>query len=171
MATPTYDLLDSVTVSTPVTEVTFTSIGSSYRDLVLVGADILGSSGSGTIGVWASINSDTGTNYNAVWMRGDGTTPNSLSDANNDKFAPLVRYNPSETSAGQFIAHFLDYSATDKHKSILVRSNTLSTGGVAAGALRWASNSAITSITIYNSNYGFDFFATGSTFYLYGVAA
>lgn len=170
MATPTYDLIDSVTVSTPVTEVTFSSIGSSYRDLVLVGADILGSSGSGTIGVWASVNGDTGSNYNAVWMRGDGTTAQSLSDSNNDKFASFIRYNPSETNAGQFIAHFMDYSATDKHKSILVRSNVTPTGGTSAGAHRWASTSAITSITIFNSNYGFDFFAAGSTFYLFGIA-
>lgn len=170
MATPTYDLIDSVTVSTPVTEVTFSSIGSSYRDLVLVGADILGFIGSGTIGVWASINSDTGSNYNTVVMRANGSTPQSLQDSNNDKFASFVRYNPSETNVGQFVANFMDYGATDKHKSIIVRSNTTPTGGVSAAVHRWASTSAITSITIFNSNYGFDFFAAGSTFYLYGIA-
>lgn len=171
MATPTYDLIDSVTVSTPVTEVTFSSIGSSYRDLILVGADILGSSGSGTIGVWARINNDYGSNYNAVWMRGDGSATGSPSDSNNGQFTSFIRYNPSETNVGQFVAHFMDYATTNKHKTILVRSNTLSTGGTSAAAHRWASTSAITSISIFNSNYGFDFFAAGSTFYLYGVAA
>ena len=60
----------------------------------------------------------------------------------------------------------LDYSATDKHKTILVRFGSNSDSIALAAAGRWASTSAITSIRIYRETGSF---AIGSTFELYGV--
>jgi hypothetical protein len=65
----------------------------------------------------------------------------------------------------------MDYSTTDKHKSVLVRENTAgsSTTLVVAKAGRWANTSAITSIYLFVSG-GYSF-ATGTTVALYGVVA
>jgi hypothetical protein len=59
-----------------------------------------------------------------------------------------------------------DYAATDKHKSVLVRSDRANQL-TAMAAARWANTSAITNITIdaLGSN-----FAAGSTFRLLGVS-
>jgi hypothetical protein len=61
----------------------------------------------------------------------------------------------------------MDYSATDKHKTVLVRSNAASTG-VEAIAQRWASTAAITSILVFPSTGSW---AAGGTFSLYGIVA
>jgi hypothetical protein len=61
----------------------------------------------------------------------------------------------------------IDYSATDKHKTILSRLNNTAR---ATNALinRWPSTAAITSIRINGNGANF---TTGSTFALYGVSA
>jgi hypothetical protein len=111
----------------------------------------------------AILNADTGSNYQRVTMQGDGTSATSngattafitLGDANAD-----FSYNS--------ITHFMDYSATDKHKTVLCRSNhaSISTRAIAN---RWANTAAITSIKVELNSSSFD---TGSTFNLYGIVS
>jgi hypothetical protein len=67
--------------------------------------------------------------------------------------------------------NFLDYSATDKHKTTLTRSGYSDLSSVAtveATAIRWANTAALTSI-VFSTNVGS--FSTGSTFALYGIAS
>jgi hypothetical protein len=63
--------------------------------------------------------------------------------------------------------NIMDYSATDKHKTSLIRVSAASRT-VAAGMQRWATTDAITSVTLafLVGNY-----VAGSTFSLYGVYA
>lgn len=158
MATPTYDLLDSVTLSSSSSSVTFSSIDQSYRDLVLVG-EHLGSGGIASF--YVTLNGDTGSNYSMVWMSGTGST--SSGSTTTTQFSGL---SATTTVATLNIFNIMDYSATDKHKSVLTRSNTPTF--VQARAQRWANTSAVTSMTIDGQN---NPFASGSTFYLYGVAS
>jgi hypothetical protein len=65
------------------------------------------------------------------------------------------------------IVHIMDYSATDKHKTVLSRANRASSG-VDAIAGRWASTSAITSIKYFASGRTLDI---GSTVALYGIVS
>jgi len=67
---------------------------------------------------------------------------------------------------GVFILQFFDYSATNKHKSVLSRSDT-ATYGTGATANRWGSTAAISSILLYPN---MNLFESGSTFHLYGIA-
>jgi hypothetical protein len=70
------------------------------------------------------------------------------------------------------IIQVMDYSATDKHKTVLVRANTNApsvSGVVYASAGRWASTSAVTSLVLL-PEVGPNF-AIGSTFNLFGVIA
>jgi hypothetical protein len=64
------------------------------------------------------------------------------------------------------VANIFDYSATDKHKTVIARADTSS--AVAQGwASRWANTSAITSLVI-RAPY---VLGAGSSFALYGVTA
>lgn len=161
MATPTYDLLDSVTLSGSAATVTFSGISGDYRDLILVAQGRSSASDS----VRFRVNGDTGNNYSYVVMLGTGSSANSFSGVENK----LVLQTQFGTAFGsRFTVQFLDYSATDKHKPVLATSNNRA-DQVSAAANRWASTSAITSIELFFD--GSVTFSSGSTFHLYGVAA
>ena len=165
MATPTYDLLDSVTLSSSASSVTFSSIDQSYRDLVLVG-EVYKDSGSAFAYTIGYLNGDTANNYTSVWMRGDGSSASSSTGTDYIRFTTIA---VNSTSPNFFVAQFLDYSATDKHKTILSRGNSRGTSYTEAIANRWANTSAITQIQLFNfSTYEY---GAGTKLYLYGVAA
>jgi hypothetical protein len=65
MATPTYDLIDSVTLSSSATSVTFSSITQDYRDLILV---CEASSNNSPAGFYGRYNGDTANNYHTVFL-------------------------------------------------------------------------------------------------------
>ena len=157
MATPTYTLIDSVTLGSSASTVTFSSIQAG-GDLVIVmtGQTTGGSNCSYTI------NSDTGTNYPYVFMRGDGSATASGTTTANANYVGYFTANPSNA-----ILQFFDYSATDKQKTSLVRMNDAS-ARVYANANRWANTAAINRIDFILS--GGESFAAGMTFYLYGIA-
>ena len=162
MATPTYDLLDSTTLGSSASSVTFSSISQDYRDLIVVTQAIPVATNTPSM----IFNSDTGENYHAVIMRGNGSTASSLTRSPR----AYLTVNGIETLFGnEFLmtVHIMDYSATDKHKSTLSRAGRAS-GGTTAVAGRWASTSAITSVTL-NTLAGE--YAAGTTVYLYGIAS
>jgi hypothetical protein len=68
------------------------------------------------------------------------------------------------TFTSQYI-QVMDYSATDKHKTVLAR-NASTVNSVNAHAARWANTGAITSIVVLTES---STFASGSTFSLYGI--
>jgi hypothetical protein len=61
----------------------------------------------------------------------------------------------------------MDYSATDKHKTILGRGNADGAYTIAT-ANRWANTSAVTSVTLYAAG---DAWASGTTVSIYGIAS
>jgi hypothetical protein len=152
MPTPTYDLITSTTLAASSAEVVFGSIPQTYRDLILVSSFNLTAGGNPTI----SFNGDTGANYSRVYMLGTGSSALSGADTSR-QFAQatsgLITSN---------ITQIMDYSATDKHKTFLVRDNN-TTDGTIAYAFRWANTAAINSINITAS------LAAGVTISLYGV--
>ena len=156
MATPTYVALATASVTADAS-VTFSSIPASYRDLVLV----YGGSASATGNLSIRLNGDTGSNYTHVRMYavsgGYGSDSYTGSRAEN-----------GSTSTGQGVVtiNIMDYSATDKHKTILSRLNWAGTN-LFAHANRWANTSAVTSIEVYNGDTGN---LTG-TLSLYGIEA
>ena len=164
MPTPTYDLIASNVLSSSASSVTFSSIPATYRDLIIVLRTTTGS-GSQT---FLQFNSDTGGNYNHIRMVGWTNSTTSGSTSVDDRIR-------TDSSIGGMsgkeltIFQILDYSATDKHKSVLLRLNDLGTNGsrVAATAGRWASTSAITSILVGNTAN----LVSGDTVYLYGIAS
>jgi len=162
MATPTYTLIDSTVLGSSASSVTFSGIAADWRDLVLV-FTVTSSDNAFPL---MRFNSDTGSNYNNIWMVGDGSTAASSRQVN----ASSIRATNAvlDTTPSVTIIQIMDYTATDKHKSVLIRENTSgSDAETFAGAGRWASTSAITSIVVNASGN----FNSGSTFYLYGIEA
>jgi hypothetical protein len=165
MPTPTYTPLATVTLGSAATSVTFGSIPATYRDLILVYSPFYSTSGNAAVTM--RFNSDAGSNYSTVRMYGNGST--TTSDTNP---APAGTngidagfFNDTISSA---IQQIMDYSATDKHKTVLGRHTLTGTGFVLAQAARWASTSAITSISLTSDGKSF---AIGNVFSLYGVIA
>ncbi len=162
MGTPTYTPLAEITLGSSAASVTFSSISQAYRDLVLV---INGSrADTSTGGMFATVNGDSGANYSYVNMEGNGSTASSGSGSG---WTSLYFEIWGNTTRANWVINLVDYSATDKHKTILGRNDSASNKTI-ANAQRWASTSAITSITLPAGGSGW---IAGSTFSLYGIEA
>jgi hypothetical protein len=157
-----YTALANVTLGSSATTVTFSSISQAYRDLVLVITPIVSAAGNSIL---MQFNSDTGANYSRVTMSGNGSTTSSFSNNGLTSISPTV-VGVDNTSTISITSIF-DYSVSDKHKSVLIRSDA-SSYGTGAAAHRWANTSAITSI-VFTTNA--TSISAGSTFALYGVSA
>jgi len=163
MATPTYDLITSHTVSSTA-GIAFDNISQDYRDLIIV---VTGKGAFGGLGCQARVNNDSASNYFYVLVEANGTQ---IYSGNGSSTRFLFSSSGAfDTGAnGIWILQFMDYSATDKHKTVLTRTNgdVTSGRGLDMGAHMWANTSAITKVDFYAGN-----FATGTTIYLYGVAS
>jgi hypothetical protein len=160
MPTPTYTPLATVTLGSSASSVTFSSIPATYRDLIVVFAG----TASELTELRLRLNGDTASNYSFVLMRGNGSITESLSSSPNTAIFAGGRLTTGQSNV---LFNIMDYSATDKHKTVLGRDNN--TGyGVVAVAGRYASTSAITSVNIGADS---GTFSTGATFNLYGIAS
>jgi len=163
MPTPTYDLLASQTLGSNTTSVTFSSLSSSYRDIVIV----FNGGRTNYSGIYnIRFNGDSGANYSRVGLTTNGSQniSGATSGANRLDFSwGYAVQNPTYLA----ITQIFDASASDKHKTILSRNNDGATG-VDVYAGRWANTSAITSIEIFTNNT--DGYTTG-TIYLYGIVS
>ena len=160
MPTPTYTPLANVTLGSAATSVTFSSIPATYRDLIVVHSGLLTSGGQE---IRLRYNGDSGSSYSYVEMTGTGSSAtSSTSSSMTYAYGGLVY-----TTVANSIVQIMDYSATDKHKTGLTRSNN-SANNVVAFAHRWANTAAITSLEL---SIGGNLWAAGATFNLYGVIA
>jgi hypothetical protein len=150
--------LATTTLTGASTSITFSSIPATYKDLILV---ISGTSTSGIAETIMRFNSDTATNYSRVTMFGTGSTTGSFAGS-----ATGIGFFDAFTSVGMSIAQIMDYSATDKQKTVLIR-RSFPADNVAATGARWANTSAITSVSLAVISSSL---AIGTTISLYGVA-
>lgn len=151
--------LATTTLSSSASSVTFGSIPSGYKDLQLVMTPL----GNQVQDVSTSFN---GSSANFTGVRMWGYSGNTYSSDTYSTSASMVIITNSVAPVVTW--NIMDYSATDKHKTILVRGNAQSSYDfVWASAHRWASTSAITSITLTpTSPY---VFVAGATFSLWGL--
>jgi hypothetical protein len=164
MPTSTYDLIASNVLGSSAASVTFSSIPATYRDLIVV---VNGLGNGGEVNADLRFNSDSGTNYSFVRMRGSGTAASSSSGTSKTVISTELAFSNTEQRNHQ-IMQIMDYSATDKHKTVLISENSNGVYGVIAAAARWANTSAITSVEVRSTT---NSFASGTTFYLYGIVS
>jgi len=154
-------LIGKITLTAAQATVSFTNLPQNYRDLKLVitATNSVGASN----GIWMRFNDDAGGNYSYTYMRGSGSAAygTSVTGTTYSSIGWLSNTNPTPVQAS-----IMDYTATDKHKMVISRSDEVA-GYLFAWVNRWASTSAINSLTLFNESSGN--FAIGSTFTLYGV--
>lgn len=161
MPTPQYTALATTTIGTAVNSVTFSSISSAYRDLALV----VNWGNSANTGFLIRFNSDTGSNYHFIIAQGDGNIKTNLAGNSVSSISMGYVWN-NNTVTGNSLVNIMDYSTTNKHKTVLLRDNDVYVGADMIAA-RWANTSAITSVQIFGGSSSN--FTTGSTLSLYGV--
>lgn len=155
MPTSTYTPLANLTLTGSAATVTFSSIDQSYKDLVLV---VQVNAQNYTV---SYINNDSSNSYFAVHLVGTGSTATSATVTE-----PFINTGGGLSNQHIWsIYNFMDYSATDKHKTILAKFNRATSIGLTT--YRWANTAAITSIKV-DAYIGS--FSAGATFMLYGVA-
>ena len=157
----TYTPIATTTLGSAASSYTFSSIPSTYTDLVLV-ANCGQVTGNNSFRF--QINSDTGTNYSYTFVQGNGTATGSGRTANDTSGEVESLMNTALT--GTFIIHFMNYANTTTYKTMIGRGSEASQK-VDATVTLWRSTSAINSIKVYPG--GGQSFLTGSTFTLYGV--
>ena len=158
----TYEAIATNTVSgSSTTAVTFSSIPSTYTDLVLITNATASTSGQG---MNLTFNGDTGSNYSSTRLYGNGSSATSDRQTN----GPFINFALGSFNNGQLvIANVMNYSNTTTNKTVTLRQNDAS---AFVGALvgLWRSTAAINAITIQISGGNY---VAGSTFSLYGIKA
>lgn len=157
MATPTYTLIDSTTLTSSAGSVTFTSIPQTYGDLRLV------VNHNSTSGNYTRVELNSGGSYSYVVAYGNGST------ASSDAYSGYTQviFDPvNQQTWLQGTLDVMDYSVTNKHKTMLSRADHVN--ATLMGVWRWASTAAVTSIKIVNPQPDLP---VGTTIYLYGIEA
>ena len=155
----TYNCIATTTLGSSQSSVTFSSISSTYTDLVL----IISTKTSAGNAMTYQLNTDsTASNYSQTAVGGDGASAftfrqslNTLGAANSSGFN-MYKFN------------FQNYSNTTTFKTVLASGGQASADTRAAVSL-WRNTSAINQIIL--AMYSGETFQSGSTFTLYGIAA
>lgn len=156
----TYDAIATTTLGSAVSSYTFTSIPSTYTDLIIVASNGT-TSGSGVMTF--QINGDTATNYSTTSLEGNGTGAVSQRQSNQAQAYIVGFQAASYTSPYISIINFMNYANTSTYKTVISRS---SSSAASAYVNLWRSTSAITSIQLTAPS---TTFTAGSTFTLYGI--
>lgn len=157
----TFTPIATQTLGSSQSSYTFSSIPSTYTDLIIVAA-IKNNSGDGAS--YMQVNGDTGTNYNSTVINGDGTSATSVRQSSTGNGMLATRCDA--TNFWINTVQIQNYANTSTYKSALWRNNDGSY--VVAGVGVWRSTAAISSVTLYPNGASY---VAGSTFTLYGILA
>ena len=167
----TYDQIASYSFPSAASNYTFTSIPTTYTDLVLVTNVSYQSLGANTGYPLIRVGNstvDTGTNYSYRFIYSDASSVVTNGAGTNSNYYNTIM-NQTGTTQSTGIFHFQNYANTSIWKTILHRMNDagITVTGVSATACLWRSTSAINTIQFYDlNNYNF---AVGSTLSLFGI--
>jgi len=158
----TYEKIATQTLGSATSTVTFSSIPSTYTDLVFV----FNAAGSSYVNSVIRFNGDTSTNYSSTRLYANGTSVTS-SRFNTETFAYI---GDLPTSISTTIVQVQNYANTTTFKTFLSRSSSGSAAVDAnVGLYRKTPIAAITSVDLIAASGAT--FTVGSTFTLYGIKA
>ena len=159
----TYEPIATQTATGSETSFTFSSLGS-YTDLYMV---VDAKNLTGNSDVLLRFNSDTGTNYSATIITGDGSTAASYRRTSSTSIICNYFNFLNSTNPTQFNISIQNYSNATTYKTALIRANRAAQAAEAIVGT-WRNTAAVTSVTLAlaSSNY-----ASGSTLTLYGIKA
>jgi hypothetical protein len=157
----TYTPIQTATLGSAQSDYTFSSIPSTYTDLVIVINGAASSGSTNTIKV--NYNGDTTSGlYSYTRLLGDGSSPSSARASNSN----FTGAGDTGSDRAVFIINIQNYSNSTTFKTHISRSN--SQNFVSAYVGLWRNTAAITSVTLAINTLQW---ATGTTFSLYGIAA
>ena len=165
MPTGTYEKITSLTTTSSVATVSITSIPQTYTHLVAI---VEANTNSGSY-IYLAFNGTTSASseYSYSHMFGDGSGIGVTASGEN-QYRTYVNNVGSAIGERSFsIIDTFDYTATNKFKPFLVRSNDQLYSRCYYESNRWSNTSAITSIVF--SNLSTNTFNSGSKFTLYGI--
>jgi hypothetical protein len=160
-----YESIQTVTLSSSQSDITFTSIAADWKHLQIRGRGFASSNG---LTFRLRFNSDSTASYATHYLVGDGATVSA--GAITSTTSIIAGTAPESTTiAGALVCDILDYANTNKNKTTrsIAGADMNGVGGYAtlySGV--WLKTNAITSVTLTllaNS------FTSGTTFALYGV--
>ena len=154
----TYTPIATTTLGSAAASYTFSSIPSTYTDLVLIGVGTLATAGVLNI----KFNGDTSSLYSRTELYGDGSSAASYRESTQS----TQNFANWDTTGSNFTMSLQNYSNTSVYKTCLTRYNRPASL-VAANVILYRSTTAISSLTITGGSN----IATGSTFTLYGILA
>lgn len=164
----TFTLIEAKTLSTTAVSVTFTSIPSTYTDLVLK-ISARNNENSTAAGNYYTIgfNGST-TSYSNRFLRGDGSAASSGSFAQYAGNSTNVLNTSGTFSNDEIYIPNYAGSTNKTYSSDSVVENNATAAFATLNAGLWSDTTAITSIKIESGGGSWSFVA-GSTFYLYGI--
>jgi hypothetical protein len=165
-AATSFESIATVTVGAGgASSIDFTSIPSTYTHLQIRGIDC-GGTGSGYGYASIRLNSDTALNYSRHLLWGTGTAASAFGAINQSR-AQIIRSSLTSSYFSASVTDILDYTNTNKYKTIRVLSGVDLNGDGSAtfGSSVYMSTSAISSITLLPNNQ----FQQYTTFALYGI--
>lgn len=168
-AAQTYEPIATTTLGSATNAYTFSSIPSTYTDLILVATGTTGASATTTKTNVGNGSIDTGANYSVTRFAGTGSAA-AADRTTGETYCYNEWYaNWNNTSQAVTIIHFFNYANTTTYKTFLMRGNNVP-AGVDTTAGLWRSTSAINTIQIAGRNVG-SVLNTGTTLTLYGIKA
>ena len=161
----TYTPIATTTLGSAAASYTFSSIPSTYTDLVLVCNTAITTGSSYYL---TQFKSDTGSKYSATRIIGNGTAASSGRDTSATQIYTSSGAPITTTSLENIMTmNIMNYANTTTYKTAIGRDNGASVETDAYVGL-WRSTSAINAIKI---SIGSSTFIAGSTFTLYGIAS
>lgn len=163
----TYEPIATTTLGSNAATVTFSSIPSTYTDLIVV-TNLMPDTAGGTGYIRVTLNNDTGSNYSTTYMIGTGSSAISGRVSNASSLIVDYTFGASTTIPATTIFNIQNYSNTTTNKTALTRMSDQNAGFVIAYASLWRNTSAINRIDFNGVTGGYK---AGSTFTLYGIKA
>jgi hypothetical protein len=162
----TYEPIATTTLGSAVSTYQFTSIPSTYTDLVVIMQPALSVSNNA---IYLDFNNDTATNYSWTALSGNGSAASSARGSNQGlgSVANDLLYPISTLGATTIIMNIQNYANTTTNKTYLIRGGQAGSGTQALIGL-WRNTAAINAIKFYASGSNF---SIGSIFTLYGIKA
>jgi hypothetical protein len=162
----TYEKIATTTLGSAATTITFSSIASTYTDLIVV---VQGTYSTSDDIISLTYNNDTGTNYSSATMYGNGTSAASYRTSSASSIQ--VGWYPHTGGAAvvsNMVLHIFNYSNSTTYKTNISRADTSNVQGAAARVGLWRSTAAINRIdlTMLAGN-----LQTGTTATIYGIKA
>ena len=164
----TYTTIATTTLSSATNLVNFSSIPSTYTDLIAVCVP-----GTAQLqDMYFRLNGDGGANYSWTHFYGTGSAVGTVTSASGNAAGMADYYGAPNLTVGDSvqILQFMNYSNSTTFKTVLTRSSRTNSGTDLTANL-WKSTAAINAIQFRMSGGATINFAAGSTFTLYGIAA